>query len=131
MTLIISIIAIIVSMISLAFSFYQYKNNQLVQKLEKSNAVLKHSYNLRKLSQDLRNKVNITDDIDDYNSLLDIFDESLENQLSAILNNVDVSLSDVFKIETALLSLDLEFDLLVKQINESIRFNEEVAEFEN
>jgi len=128
--IIISSIAILISLVSLVFSVYQYRNNQIVKKLEKSNKVLQQSYKLRQSSQDLRDKINITDDIEDFNPLLDQLDNAIEIQVTQIFNNDATTIHDAYKMEKAILSLELEFELFVKQINEAIRFNNEINEYE-
>lgn len=126
MTLAISIIAIVISLASLAFNLYQFKNTKKLRRLEKCNEVLHRAFLLRKLSQDLRNKISVTDDIDDYDHVLDPLDMAIESQFAKLLENTDVPLQDIFALETKLLSLDLEFDLLSKQIDIQIDFNNQV-----
>lgn len=126
MTLAISIIAIVISLASLAFNLYQFKSTKNLKRLEKCNEVLHQAFLLRKLSQDLRNKINVTDDIDDYDHVLDSLDTAIESQFAKLLENTDLSLQDIFELETKLLGLDLELDLLSKQIDAQIDFNNQV-----
>lgn len=117
MTLAISIIAIVISLASLAFNLYQFKSTKNLKRLEKCNEVLHRAFLLRKLSHDLRKKISATDGIDDCNDVLDRLDMAIESQFAKLLENTDVSLQDLFKLETKLLGLDLELDLLSKQID--------------
>lgn len=130
MTLAISIIAIAISLASLAFNLYQFKSTKKLRRLEKCNDVLHRAFLLRKLSQDLRNEISVTDDIDDYDHVLDLLDMAIESQFAKLLGNTDVPLQDIFALETKLLGLglglDLEFDLLSKQIDMQIDFNNQV-----
>ena len=123
MTLAISIIAIVISLVSLAFNLYQFKSTKNLKRLEKCNEVLHRAFLLRKLSNDLRKKISATDGIDDCNDVLDRLDMAIESQFAKLLENTDVSLQDLFKLETKLLGLDLELDLLSKQIDIQIDFN--------
>ena len=112
-----------ISLASLAFNLYQFKSTKNLKRLEKCNEVLHRAFLLRKLSHDLRKKISATDGIDDCNDVLDRLDMAIESQFAKLLENTDVSLQDLFKLETKLLGLDLELDLLSKQIDIQIDFN--------
>jgi len=126
MTLAISIAAILISLASFAFGLYQYRSNQKVSLLSKINEILKQGYILRKSVQDLRDKIDVTDDIDSYENELDMFNSFIENIFSAALNPEKVTMEEVYKVERSLIELELSFSLLVKQINIAIEFNNEL-----
>ena len=126
MTLAISITAILISLGSLAFNLYQFKNTKNLKRLEKCNEVLQRAFLLRKSSQALRDKIDVTDDIDDCDHILDRLDVSIESQFGQLLGIKNLSISDIFALEKSLLELDLEFELLSKQIAVQIDFNNQV-----
>ncbi len=94
--------------------------------LEKANEVLHKAFLLRKLSQDLRNKISVTDDVPDMDHMLDGLDNAIESGYGKILNSKKLSLQDVFELERHLLELGLEYDLLSKQVDVLADFNNEV-----
>lgn len=94
--------------------------------LEKCNDVLHRAFLLRKLSQDLRNKISVTDDIPDFDHVLDGLDKAIESGYGKILSGKNLSLPDIFELERHLLELDLEYDLLSKQVDVAADFNNEV-----
>ncbi len=126
MTLAISIVAILISLGSLAFNLYQFRNTRKLRMLEKANEVLHKAFLLRKLSQDLRNKISVTDDVPDMDHMLDGLDNAIESGYGKILNSKKLSLQDVFELERHLLELGLEYDLLSKQVDVLADFNNEV-----
>ena len=119
-----------VSVASFSFSLFQFHRNQSINKLEKINDTLKVVFELRLKSQDLRNLIDITDDIDSYEKEIEFLNSACESA-SKILNNPKTKSSQVYVVEQEFLKVTLEFDLLSKQINEQIRFNIECREFDN
>ncbi|MHB1676805.1 MAG: hypothetical protein ACYCSS_04610 [Sulfuriferula sp.] len=130
MTLTISIVAILISLATLTFNLYQFKNTKKLEKLEKCNEVLQQAFLLRKASQELRNKINVTDDIDDLDYLLIPMNLTIETQFGKMLENVDISIHEVFMIEKKLIQLDLQLTLLSKAVDVKIDFNNQVKHFE-
>lgn len=88
------------------------------------------AFDLRRLSQDLRNLIAITDDIDDMEEFFQAIDSVSEELLKNALRNPKISLSNVYKAQQKISDLRLELDLLHKQVLETKRFNDEVAEYE-
>jgi hypothetical protein len=126
MTLTISIAAILISLASFAFNLYQFKNTKNLKRLEKSNEVLQQAFLLRKASQELRDRINVTDDIENLDHLLIPMNMTIETQFGKMLANPDVSIQDVFMIENKLIKLDLQLHLLSKQVDVKIDFNNQV-----
>ena len=114
---------------SLAFNFRQHKSMQALRKFEKANSVIRHALDLRKKSQNLRIKVNSTDDIEDCDVLSNGFDLLLEKQIAALAEKQTTSFPELFKLEKALFSIELEIDLLSKQVNEADRWNNEKKQY--
>ncbi|MCG3738264.1 hypothetical protein EXA16_18550 [Vibrio cincinnatiensis] len=129
-SIILSSIALVVSVASFSFSLFQFNRNQSINKLEKINDTLKVAFELRLKSQDLRNLIDISDDIDSYEKEIERLNSVCENA-SKVLNNPRTKTSEVYAVEQELLKTTLEFDLLSKQINEQIRFNIECREFDS
>ncbi len=125
----ISIAAILIFLISLGFNIYQHRTSQGSRKFEKSSLVLKHAFELRKKSQDLRNFIDSTDNVEDISSTLDAFDKLLENDVSALLENKRMSIQNLFGIEKSLLGVELQIDLLSKQVDYADKWNKEEAEY--
>ncbi|EII3094222.1 hypothetical protein ACOB3W_003561 [Vibrio cholerae] len=129
-SIILSSIALVVSVASFSFSLFQFNRNQSIKKLEKINDTLKVAFELRLKSQDLRNLIDISDDIDSYEKEIESLNSVCENA-SKVLNNPRTKTSEVYIVEQELLKTTLEFDLLSKQIHEQIRFNIECHEFDS
>lgn len=127
LTLYVSLTAIVISIASFVFTLYQYRKDQNNIQSSKASEVLRKGFSLRKASQILRDKISVTDDIDDCDALLDIIDYFTESTLPKILNKKNVSVQSIYKLQKELLALELEFDLLVKQINVVIDFNAELV----
>lgn len=127
---IISIIALLVAFFSFGFTLFQYRRSQSISKLQKVNEVLTFAFSLRSKSQDLRDFIGRTDDIDEQDKFFDKFDLITEVIASKAISNPKFQSSEVYKMEARLLGLDLELNLLNKQIKKIARFNEEVAELE-
>lgn len=126
MTLTISIAAILISLASLVFNLYQFKNTKNLKRLEKSNEVLQQAFLLRKASQELRDRINVTDDIEDLDHLLIPMNMTIETQFGKMLANPNISIHDIFMIENKLIELDLQLHLLSKQVDVQIDFNNQV-----
>lgn len=125
----ISIVALLISMASLAFNFRQYKAMQILRKYEKANSVIRHALELRKKSQDLRNIINSTDNIEVCDVFLDGFDLLFEKQIAMLAEKKITTLAELFEMEKHLLSIELEIDLMSKQVEEADRWNKEEKQF--
>lgn len=126
MSLTLSIVAILISLASFGFGLYQYRNSRKVSLLEKSNTALKHAYEVRKSVQDLRHKIDVTDDIDDHEKELNMLSSATEKLFTHVLDSKSITLEEAYMAEKAIIKIDLEFSLLSKQIDASIAFNEEL-----
>ena len=126
----ISIVALCISSTGLAFSVYQWKKSTFIKSSEKVHEVTQEAFELRRSSQELRNLIGITDDIEDMEELLQATDSVSEELLKNALRNPKISLRDVYKVQQRIADMRLEIDLLYKQVLEAKRFNEEVAEYE-
>ena len=127
---IISIVALCISIAGFGFSIYQWRKNSYIKNSEKIHEVTLEAFDLRRLSQDLRNLIAITDDIDDMEEFFQAIDSVSEELLKNALRNPKISLSNVYKAQQKISDLRLELDLLHKQVLETKRFNDEVAEYE-
>lgn len=128
--IIISSIALTISIASFGFSLFQFNRTLQLKKAEKINELLGAAFELRRSAQDLRHLIDRTDDIDTHDELLNATDKFSEELFTRTLNNPKTKISDIYKLEQALLKFRLEFDLMEKQIHEQIRFNEECAEYQ-
>lgn len=128
--IIISSIALAISIASFIFSLFQFNKTQELKKAEKINEILCAAFELRRSSQGLRHLLDRTDDIDSHETFLNMTDEFSEEMFSKTLNDPKTKIKDIYKLEQGLLDIRLQFDLLEKQIHEQIRFNEECAEYE-
>ncbi|MCG3748857.1 hypothetical protein EXA20_18260, partial [Vibrio cincinnatiensis] len=108
-SIILSSIALVVSVASFSFSLFQFNRNQSINKLEKINDTLKVAFELRLKSQDLRNLIDISDDIDSYEKEIERLNSVCENA-SKVLNNPRTKTSEVYAVEQELLKTTLEFD---------------------
>lgn len=126
---IVSILALLVAIASLGFTYFQFRRLQSVSKLQKANEVSMFAFQLRRRSQELREFIGRTDDVDEQDDILDSVDLITEYVTSKALSNPKLQYGDIYKMENKLLGLNLELDLLRKQIEEQARFNKEVAEF--
>ncbi len=127
--IVISLIAITVSVASFIFTLFQFNRNQDLKRLDKVGEIMNKAFELRRSSQKLKHLIEMTDDIDSHEeaiNAINIFSEHLPN----VLNNPKTTVSEIYLVEQKLLKTILEFDLLSMQINEQIRFNTEVAEFD-
>ena len=115
MTIDISIVAILISIISLAFSFQQHinvKNIKQNRKHAKCNSIIRKINELRKSAQHFQSNAYLTVVIDDYKPFLDKLNTSTDDMLNTLHNNDDVSLSEIYIIEKKFLEIDLAFNLL-------------------
>ncbi|GAA3945712.1 hypothetical protein [Allohahella marinimesophila] len=127
---VISIVALCISIFGLAFSVYQWKRSAFIKSSEKAHEVTQEAFELRRSSEDLRNLIGVTEDIDDMEELLQSIDSVSEELLKNALRNPKTSLRDVYRAQQRISDTRLEVDLLHKQVLEARRFNEEVAEHE-
>ena len=127
---IISIVALCISIAGFGFSIYQWKKNSFIKSAEKAHEVTLEAFELRRSSQDLRNLIAVTDDIEDMEEFLQATDTVSEELLKNALRNPKISLSDVYKAQQKISDFRLELELLHKQVLEAKRFNDELAEYE-
>ena len=132
MTLAISIIAILISIASLGFNFYQYKHSKNIKYLEKSNDILRGANKLRIRSQDLRNKIDSTDDLDmdHIEQNLSAFNDFVEIQLPKIMGDANATISELYKLEGKLAQFESSIELLSKQIDVAVDFRKQVSDWE-
>ena len=128
--IIISVVALYISVAGFGFSIYQWKKNSFIKSVEKAHEVTLEAFELRRSSQDLRNLIAITDDIDDMDGLLQATESASEELLQNVLRNPKISLSNVYKAQQKISDLRLELELLHKQVLEAKRFDDEVIEYE-
>lgn len=130
MATIISIIAVIISLSSLGFNIYQNRHLHSLRKYEKANSVIRHSLELRKKLQDLKHKIDCTDDFPDCEKLIKKLSVFSESEITGLAQRKITSIHELFEIEKWLLEMELEIDLLRKQVDEQARWNEEVRKHE-
>lgn len=126
----ISIVSLCISIAGFGFSIFQWRKSSFIKIAEKSHEVTLEAFALRRSSQDLRNLIAITDDVDDMEDFLQELDSVSEKTLNNTLRNPSISLREVYMAQQKISGLRLELDLLHKQVLEAKRFNEEVAEHE-
>ncbi len=117
-SIVISSIALIISIAGFLFTLFQFNRNQRLKKLEKINDIMSNAYNLRRSSEDLKHLIEISDDIDAHEEALNLINIFTESLFSKALNNPKTNISEIYSVEQRLLKTTLEFDLLSKQINE-------------
>jgi len=120
-----AVTALLISIISLAFGIYQYRVLQRIRVGERRTSLLRFAYDLRRKSEDIKHAIGSTDDVDDCEELLGKISVLIEGEISAIATTGRTSLENLFEIERGLLPLELELDLMHKQIVEAGKFNEE------
>jgi len=130
MTIATSVLALLLSLASLAFSVYQYRILHRVRVSEKATALLRLAYDLRRKSEDLEHKIESTDDVDDHAEFIAKINTRVETHATSIATSKKTSLATLVEVEQTLLLLELELDLLLKQVVEVGRFNTEVREHE-
>jgi hypothetical protein len=131
MTAVTAIVALVLSLASLAFGVYQYRILQLVRKNERATSLVRCAQDLRRKSEDLKHLIGCTDHVDDCEELLSKVNDFVDETVPRLALSKNRSLEELFEIEQHLLSLELEIDLLHKQVLEVRRFNEEVREYES
>ena len=85
---------------------------------------------LRRKSEDLKHKIDATDHAPNGADFLAKINACVEKSVPSLALSNERSLKELFEMEQHLLSLELEVDLLYKQVVELGRFNEEFREFE-
>ncbi len=85
---------------------------------------------LRRKSEDLKHKIETTDDVNDCAEFLAKVNAFVEEGIPKLALSRERSLQEFFEMEQHLLSLELEIDLFHKQVVEVGRFHEEVREYE-
>jgi hypothetical protein len=129
-TTVIALVALVISVASLAFGVYQYRILHKVRMGEKATALVRLAQDLRRKSEDLKHLIGCTDDVDDCSELLTKVNGFVDEVVPKLALSKDRSLEDLFEIEQHLHSLELEIDLLHKQVAEVGRWNEEVRQYE-
>lgn len=130
MTTVTAVIALVISIGNLAFSIYQYRILQRVRIGEKATSLVRVAHDLRRKSEDLKHKVGCTDHAPDLDEFLTKINTFIEESVPNLALSKDRSLKDLIEMEQRLLSLELEVDLLHKQVEDLSRFNEEIRESE-
>ena len=130
MTIVIAIVALIISLGSFAFNIYQYRILHKVRVGEKATSLIRVAQDLRRKSEDLKHKIGCTDHVDDCAEFLAKVNAFAEDSIPSLVLSKDRSLRELSEIEQHLLSLEMETDLLYKQVVEVGRFNEEVNDYE-
>ena len=129
-TTVIAIVALVISIASLAFGVYQYRILHRVRMSEKATALIQLAQDLRRKSEDLKHLIGCTDYVHDCSDLFTKVNDFVDEVVPNLILSKERSLEEFFKIEQYLISLELEIDLFHKQIVEMGRFNEEVREYE-
>ncbi len=130
MTAVTAIVALVISIGSLAFSIYQYRILHRVRISEKATSLVRLAQDLRRKSEDLKHKIETTDDVNDCAEFLAKVNAFVEEGIPKLALSRERSLQEFFEMEQHLLSLELEIDLFHKQVVEVGRFHEEVREYE-
>lgn len=127
----ISIVAILISLASLGFGIHQNRVLQRSRKDEKANSVIRIALDIRRKLQDLKHKIDTTDDIEDCAEFIEKSSAFLEERIPVLMGKRLTSLEDLFEAEKRLLSLELEIDLLAKQVGAADELNKEVREYKS
>ena len=130
MTTVTAIVALVISLGSLGFSIYQYRILHRMRISEKASSLLRLAQDLRRKSEDLKHTINSTDEVDYCVEFFAKVNTFVKEGIPKLALSSDRSLAELFEMEQHLLSLELEIDLLHKQVVEVGRFNEEVREYE-
>ena len=123
----ISIAALVLSLGGFLFSLFQYRSHQRVKKLEKMNEVMQKGFNLRMASQDLRDLIGRSDDVDSQDELLDAIDGIFESAFAESMARPDTTLAQVYELERRIMAQSLELNLISKLVREQVRSNDESA----
>jgi len=126
----IAIVALLISVASLAFGIYQYRILHRVRVSEKATSLLRFAQDLRRKSEDLKHTIDSTDDVDDSAEFLTGMNALVENDISRIVRSKNTTLEVLVEIEQRLLPLELELDLLHKQVAEVGKSNRDIREHE-
>lgn len=94
--------------------------------MAKTNEIFRHAYEFRKNLQDARDRISRVDDVDDHELEFSKMCEFLDTMLSPVLDREEVTLEEIYQIERSVHDLELEFSLLVKQIDYLANYNEEL-----
>jgi hypothetical protein len=127
---VIAIVALIISVTSLGFSIYQYRILHRIRMNERATALIRLAQDLRRKSQDLKHTIDSTDDVEDSPELFSKVNTFVEDKIPKLALSKNRSIQELFEMEQHLLSLELELDLLQKQVVVVGKFNEEVREYE-
>jgi hypothetical protein len=127
MALVLSIVAIVISLAGFAFNVFQFISTRRLKSLEKTNELYNKALSLRKLSMDIRNKAATTDHTPDMDHVFDALDNAIESKFLVFLSQKKpLTMSAVLELEQGFASLHTEFELLSKQVDVQRDFNEEV-----
>ena len=124
------IVALLISLASFAFSIYQYRLLHQVRVGEKASALLRFAYDLRRKSEDLKHKIESTDNVPDCPEYFARVNAFVEEGIKNLAVSRKLPWNELLRIEQHLLPLELEIDLFYKQAEEAGRFNEEVRAYE-
>lgn len=125
-----AILALLMSIASLAFGIYQYRILHRVRASEKATSLLRLAYKLRGKSQDLEDAIDSTDDAGDHTEFLAKLNALVEAAITRAMASKGMSLETLVEVERRLLSLELEIDLMHKDVLDVGRFNAAVREYE-
>ncbi|MEM5537533.1 hypothetical protein WNY58_14175 [Neptuniibacter pectenicola] len=126
MNMAISIIALLISVASLAFTYYQYRRTHRINVLDKRNEVFKKAYALRENVEDMLILFKTTDDIEEHEGPFLAIAESLEELFKGVLDRDDLTINEVYMVERRLIDLELQHSLLGKSVHYLIGYNEEL-----
>lgn len=121
-----SIIALVISVASLAFTYYQYRHTHRINTLEKRNSVFKKAYALRENVEDMLIMFRTTEDIEEHKGPFLAIEDSLEDLFKGILDRKELTIDEVYRVERSLLDLELQYSLLVKSVRYLIDYNEKL-----
>ena len=126
MTTVTAIAALLISIASFSFTIYQYRILHQIRAGEKASTLLRFAHDLRRKSEDLKYKVESTDGVPDFSGFLIKVNTLVEQGIGSLALSRKLSWDELQKLEQKLFLLELEIDLLYKQIVEVDRFNKEV-----
>ena len=128
MTIATSILALLISVASLAFGIYQYRILHTIRVREKGTTLLRLTYELRRKSQKLQSAIDSTDDIDDHADFIANLNLALEMVASKIAIPKATSINTLAEAEQRLLQLELEIDLVQSEVDRAGEFFKESRE---
>lgn len=126
MTTALAVTALIISVASFVFNIYQYRINHGARIAEKASALQRFAQDIRRKSEDLKHKFGSTDDVGDYPEHFEKLNVFVEEHITKLIMSKKISLRELTDLERGLLPLELEIDLMHKQVTEAARFNDEV-----